>query len=362
MAVMGYMYDNYFYQNIWFHVLNEGYMMPAFSELDGGYPRDNKFWYGSMRTYFQTDTTLNLGPVQQVMEAARKGRTFVTSGPIVFADIDGRFGLGDIVRADDQQHEIHIEAYASGDPDDFLTYVVLFRNGSIAHLWDLRKDKPRLFKTGHKISEGDNAWYVVKVYGRNTWDNPQDLDVLAYCRCAERSDSLLPFAGGKRSVAITSPIYFRKSNKKQPEPLTARADLHIISPSTGKGLRNCTVEVFVAGEQIGAARLNHGRGRLHVPINAVLKVKAEGFEPITRSLYADYEPYLKIQEGIANGRWLDQKDWKRTLTKSHVPWEVFQFERTKKILARVKWKIKLEANERDGLWKDFETLFSIKSK
>jgi uncharacterized C2H2 Zn-finger protein len=79
-------------------------------------------------------------------------------------------------------------------------------------------------------------------------------------------------------------------------------------------------------------------------------------------LYADYEPYLKIQEGIANGRWLDQKDWKRTLTKSHVPWEVFQFERTKKILARVKWKIKLEANERDGLWKDFETLFSIKSK
>ncbi|MHA4741632.1 hypothetical protein [Dyadobacter sp. MSC1_007] len=367
MAVMGYMYDNYFYQDIWFHILNEGYMMSAFSELDGGYPRDNKFWYGSMRTYFQTDTTKNLepvqrDPVQQVTEAAQKGRTFVTSGPIVFADIDGQFGLGDIVRANAQGHELNIQAYASGDPDDFLTYVVLFRNGSIAHLWDLRKYKSRRFKTSHKISEEDNAWYVVKVYGRNTWENPRDLDVLAFCRRAERSDSLLPFAGGKRSVAFTSPIYFRKTSKKPPQPLIARTDIKVVSPSTGKGVKNCTVEVFLAGEQIGTVKLNHGKGRLHIPPNALLKIKAEGFEPITRSLYADYEPYLKIQEGIANGHWLDQKDWKHTLNKGHVPWEAFQFEKTKKVLSRIKWKIRLEPNERDGLWKDFDALFSTKSK
>lgn len=358
MVAMGYMYDNYFYQHIWFNVLNQGYMMPAFSELDGGYPRDNKFWYGSMRTYFKIDTTLAGEPAQQVNEAVKKGRTFVTSGPVVFANIDRKFTLGDVIRAGTGPHELHIEAYASGDTDDFLTYVVLFRNGRIARLWDLRQENTRQFTTSHAISEQDDAWYVVKVYGRNTWEDPQDLDVMAFCRHAEQIQVRKDFPGGRRSVAFTSPIYFRKTTERQPAPLIARTDLTVIAPIDGKRVNKCVVEVYLAGEKIGTTRLNGGRGRLHIPINAVLRIKAEGFDPITRTLYTDYQPYLTIQEGIANGRWLDKNDWNSTLNKSHVPWEVFQFDKTKKVLSRVKWEIKLETNERDALWKDFEALFN----
>ncbi|WP_353721007.1 hypothetical protein [Dyadobacter sp. 676] len=332
MAVMGYMSDNYYYQNIWFNVLNQGYLMPAFSELDGGYPRDNKFWYGSMRTYFGIDTALTSDPIEQITGAARKGRTFVTSGPIVFADIDRKYGLGDVIRASAESHELNIEAYASGDASDFLTYIVLFRNGKITHLWDLRTNRPRRFTTSYKLSEKDDAWYMVKVYGRDTWENPGDLDVLAFCRNSEYSATRKDFPGGKRSVAFTSPIYFRRKNEPQPAPLIARANLSVVSPATGKGVRKCTVDIFVAGEKIGTARLSGGKGRLRFPVNAQLKITDEGHEPIIRSLYADYEPYLAIQERIANGQWMAENNWKNTLNKSHVPWEVFQFEKTKKNL------------------------------
>lgn len=358
MAVMGYMSDNYYYQNIWFNVLNQGYLMPAFSELDGGYPRDNKFWYGSMRTYFGIDTALTSDPIEQITGAARKGRTFVTSGPIVFADIDRKYGLGDVIRASAESHELNIEAYASGDASDFLTYIVLFRNGKITHLWDLRTNRPRRFTTSYKLSEKDDAWYMVKVYGRDTWENPGDLDVLAFCRNSEYSATRKDFPGGKRSVAFTSPIYFRRKNEPQPAPLIARANLSVVSPATGKGVRKCTVDIFVAGEKIGTARLSGGKGRLRFPVNAQLKITDEGHEPIIRSLYADYEPYLAIQERIANGQWMAENNWKNTLNKSHVPWEVFQFEKTKKTLSRVHWEITLQPNERDGLWPGFEALFS----
>ncbi|HSD66274.1 MAG TPA: hypothetical protein VLF95_06215, partial [Vicinamibacteria bacterium] len=160
MVVMGYDPDHYFYQDLWFHVLNEGYRMPAVAELDGGYEPDSRFYYGSMRTYFEVGDDRSMGAV---VRALREGRTFVTSGPIVLATVDGRHPVGSVLSSDGAPHTLRIEARASGDRDDALSYVLLLRNGRIHRLWDLRGRAPRRFEEDVPLSESARAWYVVKV-------------------------------------------------------------------------------------------------------------------------------------------------------------------------------------------------------
>jgi hypothetical protein len=357
MAVMGYLNDNYFYQNIWFNVLNQGYIMPPLSELDGGYPRDNKFYYGSMRTYFLTGPDNKSHSVKQITNAVKKGHTFVTSGPIIFADIDQVHQVGDIIPINGKTHQLNIQAYASGEADDHLSYVVVFRNGKIHHLWDLRKKQLREFKETLPIKEDQNAWYLVKVYGKQAWKDPADLDVMKHCLTLEQAKEIQTFPGGKFSVAFTSPFYFRNKNETQPKPMVSKIDITLLSPKSGIPIPNSRIDVFVAGEHIDSLFLNGGKGRLNMPINALIKISATGHDTITRSLYLDYPPYLKIIEKIANGKWLEENNWKNTLIKGDVPWSVFQFEETRRVLENVKWEIRMERNERDGLWGDFEKLF-----
>jgi hypothetical protein len=118
MVVMGYDPDHCFYQDLWFHVLNEGYRMPAVAELDGGYEPNSRLYYGSMRTYFEVGDDRSM---EAVVRALREGRTFVTSGPIVLATIDGRHPVGSVLPSDGAPHTLRIEAYAPGDRDDALS-------------------------------------------------------------------------------------------------------------------------------------------------------------------------------------------------------------------------------------------------
>ncbi|RQW02237.1 hypothetical protein EH222_13940, partial [candidate division KSB1 bacterium] len=53
LVIMGYNADHYFYQNLWFHILNEGHRLTPLAELDGGYGENNKFPYGLYRVYYQ---------------------------------------------------------------------------------------------------------------------------------------------------------------------------------------------------------------------------------------------------------------------------------------------------------------------
>jgi len=67
-----------------------------------------------------------------------------------------------------------------------------------------------------------------------------------------------------------------------------------------------------------------------------------------RSLYLDYLPHRDLIEKLASGKWRDEFDVK--FNAGEVPWDAFNFEKTKKLLSDVKWEIKLEPNERDGLY------------
>jgi hypothetical protein len=132
VVAMGYDHDHYFYQNLWFNILNLGYRMPGFSELDGGLGKDDKFYYGSMRTYFHIDGDFS---VEKIVAAAKNGNSFLTSGPIIMANIDNRFTPGDVISKYSVKRILHINAYASGERDDYLSYVFFFINLKIFKFW-----------------------------------------------------------------------------------------------------------------------------------------------------------------------------------------------------------------------------------
>jgi hypothetical protein len=345
LVIMGYDADHYFYQNLWFHVLNQGYRIPAFAELDGGYGAENRFPYGTFRTYFYTDGRLD---IESVKDAVRRGRTFVTSGPVLFADVDGKYRIGDTVPAGGERRVLKIDAYASGDREDFLSYVAVFRNGKLFRIWDLRKEKPRHFQNGLILREKKNAWVVVKAYGRRAWSDPANLDVSEVCEKIQKGS--FNGGGGERDVCITSPIYFRPSGTKEPVPFQSNVSLTVVSPVDAKPLTNATVRLFLAGEEVRKIPLPAGRAEFDMPVQEVLLIEAEGYPPIRRSLFLDYPPNSNLIETLSSGRWRSQNHWNGILQPGQVPWEAFNFNETKLILSHVHWTIPMKINERDGAW------------
>jgi hypothetical protein len=348
LVAMGYDHDHFFYQNLWFHVLNEGYRMPGFAELDGGFGKDDKFYYGSMRNYFQVNGNFS---VRQLVEAARKGRSFMTSGPLVFSDVDARYMYGDVITAGGQPHTLHIKAMASGEADDRLSYVLVFRNGKIIKLWDVRGQDKREFTDSLPIREHDNAWYIVKVYGRHAWQDTASLDVMRICENGYREN-----AEGEMDVAFTNPFYFRNANTKDPEILQSNVELTVAS--SNKNVKDVAIELLQDGRSIKKINLKNGHGKFTMPVNAILKISAAGHPVVYRGLYLDYPPHRQLIEELASGRWKNNYESStRKFKPGEVPWEAFNYEKTKRILSDVKWTIELVPGPRDGFRKEFESVF-----
>jgi len=353
IVILGYDRDHYFYQNLWFNILNRGYRLTPVAELDGGYGPDNKFPYGSMRVYYQIGDRMTPAGLA---EAVRKGRTFVTSGPIVFAGIDGRYRIGDIVPADNIPHTLRIEAYASGEADDFLSYLIVFRNGEIFKLWDVRDQRPRKLDRTLEIVEREPAWYAVKVYGKEAWDDPAHLDIMAVCRQIE-SGNFSNAVKKESRMALTSPFYFRPTDWKEPDGLRSEVRLEVVDPESGAPVHEVTAGIELFGERIDSLYSAHGSFEFTMPVGAVLRLSAPGYPILRRGLYLDYPPHAEIIEEFASGLWLERKNWRETLGPGQVPWEAFEFEKTRNVLSKVIWTIEMRENERDPLWNEFESLF-----
>ncbi len=352
-VVMGYNHDHYQYQNVWFHILNQGYRMPAISELDGGLGKNDRFYYGSMRTYYRLNGEFS---IPNVAEAVRRGETFVSSGPIIKADIDGTRGIGEIIRIDQRGHSLNIEAFASGDKEDYLSYVVVYRNGEIFKLWDIREGKVRTFKESLEIVEKEQAWYVVKAYGKKAWENPENLDVFKVCD-KTLGREIPPYNGDAHDVCITSPFYFWGEGTDDPIAMVSEVNLSLLSPE-GEEIQHATIEIYTNGSLIKTEKLVDGAARFNMPVHGLLKISTEDNRHIYRGLYLDYKPHLNLLEKLASGRWMDERMDGTLYAEGEVPWEAFQFEETKKMLATVDWEIEFTPNERDALWQDFEERFN----
>ena len=351
-VIMGYDRDHYYYQNLWFNVLNQGYRMTPVSELDGGYNRGDKFYYGSMRTYYKIDGEMK---IDNIIDAVRKGRTFVTSGPMVFANVNGKYKYGDIVPVNGNKYTMNIEAYCSGEADDYLSYIVVFRNGKIFKLWDVRNNKQRKFSHALEVNEKQNAWYIIKAYGKRAWSDTSSLDVMKYCskQSPVRYDSI----GTESDVAITSPFYFWKQGTKDPEPLMVPVELTLKTSAGNNVFNKLKIDILVAGETMKTIAVSKGKAEFSMPVHAVLRISSGSHAPVYRTLYLDYLPVRNIMEKLASGKWLNETAGIK-YNPGEVSWEAIGFEQTKKMLQNVQWSVDLTPNERDSLWEPFDRVFT----
>jgi hypothetical protein len=228
----------------------------------------------------------------------------VTSGPIVLAELDGGYEPGDVVPADGKTRALHVSAFASGAHEDWLSYLLLFRNGRIHQLWDLRQSAPRRFEARVPLRESDPAWYVLKAYGR-TARTPEQLDVRAVVDRITAGTFEGPWPGDSE-VALTSPFYFRRpGTPADPPALVSRVRLRLVDPSTGEPVRDATVRVRLGGRVADRRDAVDGSAELPVPLRAVLVLEAPGRPTLYRTLYLDYPPQRERLERLASGRWLD---------------------------------------------------------
>jgi len=363
LVVMGYDDDQYYYQDLWFHVLDEGYRMPPVGELDGGFPPADRFYYGRTRTY------LRVGPEttrESIVRAVRAGHSFVTSGPIVLASIEAeaggrkgpprRYEPGDVVPADGWARLLRVQAFASGDRDARLSYVVLFRNSRLDKVWDLRGREARELEDSLPLRESGPAWYVLKAYGR-TPRTPGQLDVRATVERLTQGTFEGPWPGDSE-VALTSPFYFRPAGTPaDPPPLLSRVRLRLVDPAGGEPVKDAAVHVELAGREIQSQPAPEGEASLRVPVHSVLRLEAPGRPTLHRTLYLDYPPQRERLERLANGRWLEGFGGRERLRPGQVPWEAFELDRTRAELADVDWIVPWKENERDPLWEAFEASF-----
>jgi hypothetical protein len=333
LAVMGYDPDQVFYQNLWFHILNEGYLLAGCAETDGCLRGHHHI--GQLVTYTRLPPGVPYSP-RALVSAMREGRSLMTSGPFIRFDLDGgAHTMGDRVPADGRPHTLNIEAWSAADPEEALSWVIVFRNGRVFHAQDLRAQPVRHLRLDLPVQEHDAfAWYVVKVYGRQGPQDPAWIELLDYVRLCETE----PHDEYRyiKQVALTNPIWFLPAGWTPPAPVVCELNLQVVDTA---GRAQAGVPVRVAdGERTVLSARTDSAGRLQgqVPPTAEVCIETAGRPPVRKSIFLDYRPVNACMEWCFNGRWRKERPHLRP---GQVPWPAFRFHDLKRELTRINWTI-----------------------
>jgi hypothetical protein len=221
-----------------------------------------------------------------------------------------------------------------------------------------RNNKPRKFNEAVTIKETEQSWYVIKAYGAGSVESPEYLDILALCQKTSK-EGFPDFSGDIHDVGITSPVYFWPEEYKEPEVMRSHINLRLINPNTGEDIANAEIDILTRGKALQTLAYSGGLLNFEMPINAMIEIRAKGYPVIRRGLYLDYEPHFKLMEELASGDWLEREGRDTIFVPGEVPWEAFNFDKTKEVLSDVQWDIEMLLNERDPNWEEFEALFDL---
>jgi hypothetical protein len=137
-----------------------------------------------------------------------------------------------------------------------------------------------------------------------------------------------------------------------------QSNVELTVASSNKNVKDVAIELLQDGRSIKKINLKNGHGKFTMPVNAILKISAAGHPVVYRGLYLDYPPHRQLIEELASGRWKNNYESStRKFKPGEVPWEAFNYEKTKRILSDVKWTIELVPGPRDGFRKEFESVF-----
>jgi hypothetical protein len=282
---------------LWSMLLNHGYRLAATGSSDSCFDRPGGATPGAARTYTQIPESFSVPAVTRETAA---GRTFVTTGPILLASLDGQ-APGSEVRADGTIRNLDVEAWASGEAPGDLEKLELIRNGAVA------KEIPvagRYHRVRLPIREESDAWFCVRAYGR----------------------------GDSRQRAITGAFYFSGTGSRPPAPVQVRARIRVVDAGSGRPvIGGQAEEVYQRGPIVVKGDSSHpvdGEVTLMVPGTARIRVTAPGYQPLTLSPFLDNPELVKAVTTLSAE---DLLNWST-------------FERIRELLSNIVLEFRLDRN------------------
>ena len=166
----------------WYHMLNSGYRFPCVGASD--YPACRFFgdcrtyiWSDETKTSEPTDSTENKTPsspdFRQWFRAAADGRSFVTTGPLLLLEVDGKRPGETIMRGDRQSLETtaRIRVRCEVTPVKNLDLIV---NGQTVKSFEIPSSlqKGEWFKVEHKLELKESSWIAARAWSTTPGGQP----------------------------------------------------------------------------------------------------------------------------------------------------------------------------------------------
>jgi TolB protein len=176
----------------YYRLLNAGYRLPATAGTDNF----SDVWRdpppGSDRTFARIDGALTM---RAWLDAIRRGHTFMSTGPLLFLDVDGHEPGDEITVAGNGPQSVRVKAEAiSITPLDSLQIIV---NGEIVATVAAR-DKSRITFDG-PIAMPEGGWIAARVLGPHS-----------------------KYIGDDYAFAHTSPVYVVRGGRRYVNPADAQ--------------------------------------------------------------------------------------------------------------------------------------------
>ena len=271
-------------QQLWFMLLNRGYRIAGTASTDSCFDRPGGGDPGRVRVYTRSREPSGL---EEIAEAMRRGRNFVSSGPLMLFNID-QYQIGDVIPLESPRRFLaRLSAWAGGEIGESLSRVELIRNGEVLKTFtvgDGRTEASFIVE----LHEQETAWYIARC-----WGSSED------------------------QVAITNPIYFEGPGHKPPAQVEARVAGVVKDRGTGAPLEGD----FEVIERVGLATgiksrqpFRNGSFSVSVPGTARIRANAKGYIPEERSVFVDHAPLLDFILGLHSEQLVDWKTFEKVKT------------------------------------------------
>ena len=176
LEVMGFS-DHHITAGIWYRLLNLGYRLPAGAGTDAmANYASLRGPVGLVRVFLETNGQRTPAALH---DALKSGRTFVSNGPLLGLEVDGKRPGGSLAGAGARPVRVAMRSPFAVD------HLELVQNGRVVKSFELAGDRMRFDWSGD-VAFDDGGWLVLRAF--NDQANPWVLDLYPY--------------------ATTSPIYF----------------------------------------------------------------------------------------------------------------------------------------------------------
>jgi hypothetical protein len=253
--------------DLWCLLLNHGYRVAGTASSDACFDRPGGATPGAARTYTYLEEEFSLPAVAR---ATAKGRTFVSTGPLLVVSADGR-PPGSVLPANGRSTALRIDAWASGADSGGLTRWDVLRDGKLLQSTTLSPPVATL-ATNFTIPP-ESAWYCVRVFG----SDPQ------------------------RQRAISGAFFVDAIEHQPPPPAPARVKVRAHDVVSGAPISGALTEITYLGvipREGKRHELNDGSGAFVVPATVRLRLDAQGYQPVEKSIFLDNAAMVELITGL----------------------------------------------------------------